>query len=311
MFYFGRKKIMSDILKIRQEGGFFRLSPSLLIRMTGNDRLRYLNGQVTADLHKLIPGEAMQACLLTSKGKLLAILSITAIEDALLIEVDRELSELVQERLKKYIIADDVTLDVEDAPEKLHFFGNILDHPILQKIKGININRLGIKGKDVELFQLESLMGLSSQEPLAPEMVDAFRIAQGVPLWGRELEIDMLPQEAGLEKTFIDDEKGCYVGQETVSRLRSIGHVNRTLCGFIGEGDMPLMQGMKLFSNDKPSLPIGSLTSVAVHTKANEKKFIALGYLRRGYEKIGTQVTAIDPETEVAVGITVTVFPIL
>lgn len=304
---------MNLFSKLRQEGGFFRLPAALSLRITGEDRVRYLNGQVTADLRKLIQGQAIQACVLTPQGKLQALLSITSTENALFLESELELSEALISRLERYIIADDVQVELIEGPQKIHFFGAILNHPILQQIEGTKINRLGIEGKDIALLQLESLAGLGTQDSLSPEIIEAFRIAQGVPRWGYELKADMLPQEARLETTHIADQKGCYVGQEVVSRLKSIGHVNRLLNGFISQGDIPLAQGMELFANDNPSQPIGRLTSVAISENENkdEKKFIALGYLKRGYDTINTQVVAIDPETEVATDVTITSFPIL
>ncbi|MFI0348389.1 MAG: YgfZ/GcvT domain-containing protein [Chthoniobacterales bacterium] len=294
--------------KIRNEGGFFRLPPRLIIKVTGNDRLRYLNGQVTADLKKLTPDEAIQACLLTPKGKLSALLWITATHEALLLESEPELSDALMERLSRYIIADDVTLKIIEATPKIHFFGPILEHPIAQGIIGTKIHRFGLSGKDVALSELETLAGLSSVQPLTEETVEAFRIAQGIPRWGYELTEETLPPEANLDKSCIDYEKGCYVGQEVISRLKSRGHVNRLLLGFVGIGEIPLTRGMELFSQDDQPQQIGILTSATKKIEGNP--FIALGYLKRGYDIIGAQLTAIDPATEVATHVTVTSFPI-
>ena len=297
------------ILKIRNEGGFFRLPPKLILKATGSDRLRYLNGQVTADLKKLTPGEAMKACLLTPKGKLSALLSITAGDEALLLESELELSELLLERLQRYIIADDVVLEIIESSPKIHFFGPILEHPILKGVAGTNSNRLGLRGKDVDLFHLETLSGMTSQEPIKKEVIETFRIAQGIPHWGSELTEETLPPEARLDESCIDYEKGCYVGQEVISRLKSRGHVNRILSGFVSVGEIPLARGMELFSEEEPPKQIGILTSVSQKIESNQ--FIALGYLKRGYDNIGAQLTAIDPATEVATHVTVASFPIL
>jgi folate-binding protein YgfZ len=111
-------------------------------------------------------------------------------------------------------------------------------------------------------------------------LADLIRIEAGVPRWGYELDENTLPPEAGLDGTHIDYHKGCYIGQEVISRLKSVGHVNRQLIGFVAEdATAPLEPGMSLFAAaDGP--PIGLLTSTA-YSFAFEKP-IALGYLRRG-----------------------------
>ena len=55
-------------------------------------------------------------------------------------------------------------------------------------------------------------------------------IARGLPLWEVDVGPDTLPPEAGFEYDAISSTKGCYIGQEVISRLRSVGHVNRHLC---------------------------------------------------------------------------------
>ncbi len=65
--------------------------------------------------------------------------------------------------------------------------------------------------------------------------IELLRIERGIPRWGNELSEDTLPQEAGLDEMAVDFKKGCYVGQEVVSRIHSVGRVNRRLCGFVGD----------------------------------------------------------------------------
>ncbi|MEI6417314.1 MAG: hypothetical protein WCO92_06305, partial [Verrucomicrobiota bacterium] len=107
---------------------FFYLPERLLIRVTGSDRLRYLNGQVTNDLKRLVSGEVMQACLLTPKGKLSAVIWITLQEEAIVLEAPLELSEELLARLERYLVADDVVLEVIPSEPTIHVFGELLDN---------------------------------------------------------------------------------------------------------------------------------------------------------------------------------------
>jgi folate-binding protein YgfZ len=109
---------------------------------------------------------------------------------------------------------------------------------------------------------------------------EVLRIEAGVPRWGRELTEDTLPPEAGLDRTHVDYHKGCYIGQEVISRLKSVGHVNRQLSGFVSAAGEPLIPGASLFVPGDDARAVGMLTSAA-YSFALEKP-IALGYLKRG-----------------------------
>jgi len=134
-------------------------------------------------------------------------------------------------------------------------------------------------------------------EPLA----ETLRIEAGIPRWGFELGEDTLPPEAGLDRTHIDYHKGCYIGQEVISRLKSVGHVNRQLTGFVSEAGAPLSPGMAIFAAASAT-QTGVLTSAA-YSFALEKP-IALGYLKRGSPLdglIARPVESTDAEVRVVV----------
>jgi folate-binding protein YgfZ len=135
--------------------------------------------------------------------------------------------------------------------------------------------------------------------PLDDQLSETLRIEAGVPRWGAELDENTLPNEAGLDRDAIDYHKGCYVGQEVISRIKSVGHVNRSLRGFVS--DSPLAAGMQLFeSNEAAEKSVGHLTS-AVWSFGLEK-WAALGYLKRGIESPALEARAADgTAAEVAV----------
>jgi folate-binding protein YgfZ len=115
---------------------------------------------------------------------------------------------------------------------------------------------------------------------LSPELLELLRIEAGIPRWGRELTAETLPPEAGLDRTHIDYHKGCYIGQEVISRVKSVGHVNRHLRGFTSPEGKPLPPGGRLFSAAEPARPCGQLTSTAWSFALAMP--IGLGYLKRG-----------------------------
>ena len=123
-------------------------------------------------------------------------------------------------------------------------------------------------------------------------LLELIRIEHGVPRWSRELDETTLPPEAGLDRTHIDFHKGCYIGQEVISRLKSVGHVNRELRGFVSTDGVPLTAGARIFSAAEPARDLGRVTSAAFSFALDRP--IALGYLRR--DAAGGEFLAAAPE---------------
>jgi len=257
----------------RRDGGAFRVEPGMRLRLSGKDAFRYLNGQVTRDLNRLGDREVASACLLTLKGKLSALVLIHRDANELIVESDRGVGVSLRERLERYLVADDVMVAEEECPGRIHYFGAVAGR-LDPSCPGLAVARLGIRGRD-----LLEITGDTAIEPpvelLDPSVVEILRIERGIPKWGCELGTDTLPPEAGLDRTCIDYDRGCYPGQEVISRLKSIGRVNRLLHGFRGAS---LHAGMRIL--DAGDAGLGSLTSAAALPSSHES--VALGYLPRG-----------------------------
>lgn len=259
---------VSPLIRLREEGGFYSLGPRTSVRITGSDRLRYLNGQVSNDVGKLEPGVARPALVLTAKGKLCADVLIWLDGDSLRMDADPAVAESLQARLERYAVADDVEFDFSVSMARFHAFGQGRTLP-----DGLRVQRLGVAGVDLDF-------GPSGQLEASADDVECLRIERGIPRWGYELGEDTLPQEAGLERTTVDFHKGCYVGQEVVSRLQSVGRANRVLTGFLGDFDPTASRHAVLVADS--GTKVGSLTSAIFHPQW--KKTIALGYVDRRSE---------------------------
>jgi folate-binding protein YgfZ len=253
----------------RSRGGAFLVPEGIRLRLSGADALRYLNGQITRDLKNLRDHEALPACILTPKGKLCALLSIHRGGEGLIVESDAGVAESLPDRLGRYLVADEVEIIRETWPARIHCFGGEDAHVMGSGLQGFRVNRLGVPGNDVSF-------GGSPVPDLTDEaIVEILRIERGVPAWGKELTPETLPPEAGLDRTCIDFDRGCYPGQEVISRLKSIGRVNRLLHGFRGEN---VISGAAIISEE--GREIGAITSAAELPGSGES--VALGYLPRG-----------------------------
>lgn len=262
----------AEYWNFRQNGGVADLSARAKFRLTGGDRVRYLNGQVTANVTALRAGASAPACVTTAKGRLCGDIQITVAPEALLVDAVPELRESLLARLERYIIADDVVL--EDVTDELRLFHRLT--PSTAPTAGA-FSRFGHPGHDVWAPAGEP----APDGPILPaEYLEMLRIESGLPRWGTELTEETLPPEAGLEKTHIDYHKGCYIGQETISRLKSVGHVNRHLRGLASTCGTPLEAGWLLFAPGAMEKTAGEITS-ATWSFALAKP-LALGYLKRG-----------------------------
>jgi tRNA-modifying protein YgfZ len=264
----------------------FDLSNRAKLVVSGADALRFLNGQLTNDVAALAPGHVLYACALTVKGKLCADLYVTRLQDKIYLDCDPALRDTLRARLERYIIADDVVLEEADLG-LVHWLGQLDSAKIKNTPSPIQSNRFGIAGVDFWFPNSEKAALLEAlPEPLSgPEKTEVFRIERGIPRWGTELSESVIPNEAGLQDRAISYTKGCYVGQEVISRIKSIGHVNRHLCGLFTH--VEIISGDQLFSGSDGKA-VGNVTSVC--QSGSVGGIIALAYVRRGFDKPGSSL---------------------
>ena len=270
------------------------LSERAKFRVTGFDRLRFLNGQITNDLRKASETTAIEACVLNAKGKIDAHIFVSTSGESFLADAEPELRERLKVRLERYVIADDVQIeDVTDQFSLFHVFSQ--QPPVPEYGRTVSVRRFAEPGWDIwdEAAQHDVLVReLSSGFTLCnSDAAEAMRIEQGIPRWGRDLTEEIIPIEANLEQRTIDYQKGCYIGQEVISRIKMSGQTNKRLCGLISLDDIPLRPGMKLASPSAAGKEVGWITS-ATQSEAMGKE-IALGYVKRGFNNVGTTLKAV------------------
>ncbi len=278
-----------------ERGAFFDLSPRVKLRIAGGDALRFLNGQISNDLRKATENFAIQASVLNAKGKLNANVFISLDADSFVLDADPEVREELPARIERYIIADDVQIeDVTDRFAIFHVTGQIT--PIsFRPSRTVQVNRFDCSGWDIwsERAELERVrQELSATFVFCnEECAEVLRIEQGIPRWGRELTDQIIPTEANLETTSIDYSKGCYIGQEVISRIKMSGQTNKRLCGLVSISGTALHAGMRLVSSEDDGKEIGWITSAARSPRL--EKEIALGYAKRGFNSVGTCLRAL------------------
>jgi folate-binding protein YgfZ len=285
------------------------------IRVTGSDRVRWLNGMVTNAIETLAPGEGCYNFVLNAQGRIQGDLTAFAEADAYLLETGREQVPALMAHLDRFIIMDDVELaDITDSRHGVLVAGPQAES-ILARLgfatgahsplhlqsaswNAATIHIVHAHGPVVPRYELWSdsatVAALTASiiaaggTPILAEAVEYLRILSGTPRYGVDIRntdaAHDLPQETAQTRA-LHFSKGCYLGQEIVERIRSRGSVHRTFHGFELTGALPA-PGAPLTAESSPR-PVGELTSVAAiplpESAAAPARTIqlALGYVRR------------------------------
>lgn len=273
--------------QISTHGAAVNLSSRAKLRLTGADRVRYLNGQVTNDVRRVKTTETLYACVTDVKGRMAGDVLIHAQGDMLLLDAEADLRETLGMRLERYIVADDVELtDVTEEWQLWHVWGGAStpasigaqEHPSHL----LSSTRYGVAGLDLWLPAAAEAPTLDSRALLNEADLETWRILQKVPRWPHELNAETFPPEAGLEGKAMDFAKGCYIGQEVLSRIKTTGKMPREMIAF--ESDGVVNVGNELWHEKL----VGKITSVAKHPASGLT--IGLAMIRQGTAADGLHV---------------------
>lgn len=311
----------ADYRSLQETCGVFDLSARGRLCLVGADRTAFLNGQVTNQVKGLNTGSGCYAALVNARGKMQSDLRIYLLEDEILLDFEPGLSAMVAARLEKFVIAEDVQI-VDASPHYglLSFQGPLaatladtlvdpacsklgeheirkIENPALGSCYVARTTRIGIPGFD--WFVPVGALAYASrtiEEPLKAldgrwcgmAAWETVRIENGVPRFSADMDENTLPPEAGLETRAVSYNKGCYIGQEVIARIRTYGEPARVLRGLTlspaVSGALP-ERGSKLRREGKE---IGWITSLVKSPKVGG--MIALGYVRKEWKAIGSRL---------------------
>lgn len=315
--------VESEYWALRREAGLMDLSHRGRMLVRGKDAARFLHGMVTNDVQALRPGAGQYAFLLNVHGHILADAHIFRLdEQSFLLECPTLSHNVIWQALEKHIIMDEVELEdlreplclfavegplarraledaLPDSRDAISALSNRYDHAYLATIEARFI-RASLSGEDgywvlVNPQRASALLdsilapGVASKrdfavKPVGFEALEARRIEAGIPRYGIDITDKNLPQETG-QMHALSFNKGCYVGQEVVERIRSRGHVNRKLVRLLIEGRQEIVPESPIqFDGQTIGAPASSAYSFGL------KKTIALGYVRREYGEAGKRV---------------------
>jgi tRNA-modifying protein YgfZ len=220
----------------------------------------FLQGLITNDIDKAKPGGAMHAGLLTPQGKILFDFFVLPVADGFLLEVAKPKAKELVQRLGFYKLRAQVDITEDPSFKVAASWGSSPRLP--EGAIAYGDPRLPALGLRILLSANADAGSLGCACALATE--DAYharRIALGVPEGGRDYAFgDTFPHEAMFDQLMgVDFKKGCFVGQEVVSRMEHRGTARKRIVGVEGEGPLP-PSGTEIIAGDNP---IGTLGSVS------------------------------------------------
>lgn len=255
-------------------------SPALL-EFCGPDATRFLNGQLTQDVRRLDQEtSALPSCVTDAKGRLqFRVWLIKSNDGALWVFASGVDAEALEARLTRYLIADDVEVkNLSGEWSLVHFTADPGAAPA--GVIARDSARFGVAGTDWWIPAGLAVDFPESFPLLEGDALEAFRIVHGVPAWGHELNEGLLPPEAGLDASDISYHKGCYIGQEVISRIKHAGKLNKRLIH--ARVDASVSMESELL--DAAGKPAGEITSVSPASFAGKRDIMA--YLKRGASEV-------------------------
>lgn len=303
----------------------FDLGDHDLVEITGRDRVRLLHAMLSNAVQGLPAGQGCWATLNTVQGRVISDARLLVLDDgarngSMLALLEPGGARALVDGLDRYIIADKVFFeDVEGtslwlvagsgADEAVAATGaelpeaGLLNHVPTEiagrPVRVVRLDRASPAGELGLLFadaDAEVVLGAFSHlERGSHALLEAARIEAGLPRFGLDITRETIPLEAGLKDRAIDFDKGCYVGQEVICRIDSMGSPKRRLCRLAVTGEVAPEPGTALFAGGKRA---GFVTSAVVSARLGHP--VALGYVRKRNNAPGSELNLGDPEGAVA-----------
>jgi tRNA-modifying protein YgfZ len=284
------------------------------IAVSGRDRRAYLQGLLTNDIQSLTAGTGCYAAWLTPQGRMTTDMHVLEAGDMILLDVPAATKDSVLQRLDQFLFSEDVQLaDLTGTLAAVTVHGP-RSAEMIEAAAGVTglaewneytnsraelaglplviarIDRAGVPGYTmyIDAAAEEQLAGALERRGAArvsPEALEAARIEAGYPLFGVDMNDDIIPLEAGIEGRALSMTKGCYVGQEVIIRVLHRGHgrVVRRLVGLRMHDGAPA-SGARVHAAGRD---VGFVTSSATSPRFGP---IALGYVHRDFVDPGSTV---------------------
>jgi len=295
---------------LREKAGYFFLEDLCLISAKGSDLFSYLQTQTTNDVNELRPGQGQNNAIVDRKARVISTFSLHRTgEESAVILIETQQKENLLNHLNSFLFREDVTLTSSS-----HFVLTLQGPKSQEIIKSFTRSNDSIpeKPNDICKFTFEGLPALAIAKSLTgeegcvlafqtesedtitkkllefeqqniliqvdPHAQEVFRIESGIPSYGKDINDKNILPETGLEHSSVSYNKGCYIGQEVIARIKTYGAPNFALMGLIIEGDaLPLPDNEIKLNSKKLGVIKSSIFSYSL------QKNISLAYIQKDH----------------------------
>lgn len=290
-----------------RQAALFDVSGRGKLQVTGPDAARFLHNLCTNDVLRLRPGEGCEAFLTTHKARVVAHVQLyAAAPSEFWLDTDFGLGNVVYKHLDHYLISEKVELtDRTWELAQAHLCGPraatlletlcgpgaiafaVRSLPGVPEVQVRTAQPFGSPGYDFvcpveRMATVWETLVQAGACPAGLEVGELLRVEAGLPAQAREIDEDRFVVELDRITQAISYTKGCYLGQEPIVMARDRGHVNRKLRGLCIHGPQACPPGTPIYHAEQEA---GRVTSSVVSPRYGP---IALAYLRRGHEAVGT-----------------------
>ena len=295
---------------LREKAGYFFLEDLCLISAEGSDLFSYLQTQTTNDVNELKPGQGQNNAIVDRKARVISTFSLHRTgEESAVILVETQQKENLLNHLNSFLFREDVTLTSSS-----HFVLALQgpkSHEIIKIFTRSN-DSIPEKPNDICKFTFEGLPALAIAKSLTgeegcvlvfqtesentitkkllefeqqniliqvdPHAQEVFRIESGIPSYGKDINDKNILPETGLEHSSVSYNKGCYIGQEVIARIKTYGAPNFALMGLTIEGDVLPISGSEIkLASKKLGVIKSSIFSYSL------QKNISLAYIQKDH----------------------------
>ena len=289
-----------ELLSILGLAAVYDLGYRCLLRVSGGDQVRWLNGMITNTVRDLEPSRSNYSFVLNAQGRILGDATAYRCSDHILLATDESQAEALMAHFDHFIIMDDVELGKVNGQTALGVAGPraeaVLGTAGLKTPEGewsfvecdweghrVMVSReyspvtqrFAIWLPEASAARLWEKLREAGVEPAGIDALEMLRVAEGVPLYGVDFDEKYLSQEVDAVRP-LHFQKGCYLGQEIVERIRSRATVHRQMRLLELEGSQPELPAQIMAEGQA----VGEITSVADIALPGGRKTLALGMVR-------------------------------
>jgi folate-binding protein YgfZ len=283
---------------IQKTTGLFDAPCRGTVELIGEDRLEFVGRLTTQKVSEMKAGDVKVAFVTSRKGTIVADVVIRVFEERILLDVDVTTVEQLITHLNSYIVMEDVS--VKNLTSSVHWFWCVgpkannlkCDLAEIHKLPRALLGLIGVAimvSTDQVREVWESLIGYGCK-PIGWFALNMARVEQGAPLFMIDFDTSNLPHETNLLRSRVSFDKGCYLGQEVIARMESLGQPKQKIMRLVMQSDSLPIAGTQLWKDTSASgTPTGIVTSSSISPLAGSIP-VAIGMLSKKCDEVGSSM---------------------